>query len=116
MPSLADRISVPIGIAARPFAALAGPGWVGRFVGGIGLSLGATLEHLRTSDADTTTGGLHIGASVELPVYGGAKQGGITLRVAGRVLFTPSVTLEANGSVAEPPVSGQLYAGICWYP
>jgi hypothetical protein len=117
-PSLADRISVPLGLAVRPLARYGWTHdtWLGRLGAGVGAQLGVTIEHLRTSDDDATTAGLHLALSVDVPLYGGPVQGGVALRLYGRFLYTPSVTLEANKSVVEPAASGQIYAGLCWYP
>jgi hypothetical protein len=117
-PSLADRISVPFGFAARPFGVRnAAPRHYGdRVRDGIGVQVGATVEHVRTSDDSHTTGGLHLAASLDLPIWGSPGEGGVALRLYGRLLVTPSVVLEANQAVYEPPVSGQIYGGIVFYP
>jgi hypothetical protein len=116
-PSFADRISIPFGFAARPLAPFAVDlgTWTGRLLTGIGLQLGLTIEHLRTSDDSATTAGLHLGLGVDVPLWGGTKEGGVALRLYGRLLCTPAVTLD-NASVYEPIVSGQIFAGISYYP
>ncbi len=114
-----DRISVPFGFAARPFAYNVKPNdtrWVSRFLQGIDVQLGISVEHIRTSDDSVTTAGLHLGLGFEVPVYGGPRQGGLSLRFQARGVFTPSVDLESNKSVHEPAGSGQLYAGVAFYP
>lgn len=116
-PSLPDRISVPFGFAARPFTVLVerrDEYWA-RLVAGLGVQVGVTVENLRTSDDSQTVAGLHLGVSVDVPLWGGPVQGGAGLRLAGRALFTPAVSLSAN-SVAEPIASGQFYGGFCWWP
>ena len=117
-PSLADRISVPFGFAVRPFGPMAArrDGWGWRLLGGLGLQAGVTIEHLRSTDDDTTTAGLHLGAELDVPLYGGPTQGGVALRLAGRLIVAPAITLETNKSIAEPITSGQLFAGICYTP
>jgi hypothetical protein len=117
-PSLGDRVSVPFGLAARPFGALGErPRHFGdRLLGGLGVQLGATIEHVRTSDDSQTTGGLHLGLSVDVPVWGGPGEGGVALRLYGRLMVTPEVTLEANKSVFEPHASGQIFGGLAYYP
>lgn len=117
VPSLPDRISVPFGLAARPFTALVerDDRWLARLAAGVGVQLGLAVENLRTSDDSQTVAGLHLAVSVDVPVWGGPVQGGAGVRVMGRGVFAPSVSLSAN-SVAEPIASGQLYAGLCWWP
>ena len=112
---LGDRVSVPFGLAVRPFLAPQTT-YLDRLAAGLGLQVGATVEHLRTSLDDKTTAGLHLGISVELPFYGCLDgQSGVALRLFGRMLFTPPVTL-ANQLVAEPAVNGQFFLGLAFYP
>jgi hypothetical protein len=116
-PSLADRVSVPFGLALRPLAwlGLKRADWGARLAAGVGLQIGPTVEHLRVSDADETTAGLHLALSVDVPLYGGPVQGGVAIRLYGRLLVTPDVSLD-EAKVHEPIASGQLYVGMCWYP
>jgi hypothetical protein len=117
-PSLPDRVSIPFGFAARPFAVGQDQeSWGRRLLAGIGVQLGLAVEYLRTSDDSVTTAGLHLGVGIDVPLYRGPLQGNaVALRLYGRALFTPSVTLEANKTVEEPVASAQLYAGIVYYP
>ena len=117
-PGFADRISIPFGLAARPLSRwfVDRRDWGARLASGIGIQVGGTIEHLRTSDDATTTGGLHVALAVDVPIWGGTKQGGVMLRLYARALFTPSVTLETNRTVFEPSASGQLFAGLAYYP
>ena len=116
-PSFADRISIPFGFAARPLMLLGvdRDSWTGRLLSGIDLQLGITIEHLRTSDDSVTTAGLHAAVAVEVPIWGGPKQGGVALRLAARFIVTPSATLDA-GTVFEPIGSTQLFAGLSYFP
>jgi hypothetical protein len=116
-PALGDRISVPFGLAGRPLAPLATDQrrWLHRFLTGIDLQLGLTVEHLRTSDQSKTTAGLHLGVAVELPVYGGPVQGGVAVRLAMRALIAPEMYLD-NRSVYSGVASTQLFGGITYYP
>ena len=117
LPSLGDRISVPFGLAARPLAPFAidlHPWWA-RLLSGVGVQLGVTVEHVRTNDDSRTTAGLHVALGVDVPLYGGPKQGGVALRLYGRLLFTPAIYLD-NRAIFEPVASGQLYAGLAYYP
>ena len=116
-PGFGDRVSIPFGVAARPLApfTIDNSAWWARLVSGIGVQLGLTIEHLRTSDDNATTAGLHVALSVDVPLYGGPKQGGVALRLYGRLMFTPEVNLD-NRSVFEPLSSGQLFAGLSYYP
>lgn len=115
--SLGDRISVPFGLAARPLAAFTvdNPAWWARLLAGVGVQLGATIEHVRTNDDAKTTGGLHVALGVDVPLYGGPKFGGVALRLYGRLLFTPEINLD-NRAVFEPLASGQIYGGLAYYP
>jgi hypothetical protein len=116
--SLADRISVPLGLALRPAgrAAARHDGWGWRLLGGLGFQVGLTVEHLRSNDTDKTTAGLHLGAELDVPLWGGPLSGGIALRLAGRLMVTPAISLEANQAIREPITSGQLFAGLCYTP
>jgi hypothetical protein len=69
-PALGDRISVPFGVAGRPLAPFAGDQrrWVNRLLTGVGVQLGLTIEHVRTSDESATTAGLHIALGVDVPI------------------------------------------------
>ncbi|MCU1279027.1 MAG: hypothetical protein JWM53_2573, partial [bacterium] len=60
-PGFADRISIPFGLAARPLAPwmVDRPSWWARLATGVGVQLGVTVEHVRTSDDNATTAGLH---------------------------------------------------------
>ncbi len=116
-PGFADRISIPFGLSARPLAywTVDRPGFWSRLGAGVGVQLGVTVEHLRTSDDEATTAGLHSALGIDVPLYGGPKQGGVALRLYGRLLFTPGVSLD-NHTVFEPASSGQLFAGLAYYP
>ena len=117
LPGFADRISIPFGLAARPLARWFADrnDWWARLVTGIGVQIGIAVEHLRTSDDEATTAGLHAALSVDVPIYGGPKRGGVTLRLAGRLMVTPSVSLDSN-TVFEPATNGQLFVGLAYYP
>ena len=116
-PGFADRISIPFGLAARPLARwfVDRKDWVARLLTGVGVQFGVTVEHLRTSDDTVTTAGLHAALAIDVPIYGGAKRGGIALRLYGRLMITPTTNLDTN-TVFEPAVSGQLFAGLAYYP
>lgn len=116
-PGFADRVSIPFGLAARPLARwfVDRRDWGARLASGIGIQIGATVEHLRTSDDSVTTAGLHAALAIDVPIWGGTKQGGVALRLYARALFTPTVNLD-NRAVFEPSASGQLFAGLAYYP
>jgi hypothetical protein len=121
--SFGDRISVPFGFATRPLAwiGLKRLDYWGRLLTGIDLQAGITVEHVRTSDDSNTTAGLHLGLGVEVPLWGGTREGGVALRLYGRLMVTPSTSLDYDMTkgmflVYEPPVSTQLFAGITYYP
>jgi hypothetical protein len=120
LPSLADRISVPFGVVARPFSTLLprSHAFVRRVLAGIGLQAGLTVEHVRTSDDSSTLVGFHGAASVEVPIWGGPVESGVTVRVMGRLLATQSATLDSRLTqfAFEPTVSGQFYVGLAYYP
>jgi hypothetical protein len=113
----ADRISIPFGLAARPLSSwvIDSPRFWARVAAGVGVQFGITVEHLRTSDDSQTTAGLHAALGLEVPIYGGPRQGGVSLRFYGRIMFTPSVTLD-NNTVFEPVATGQIYGGVAYYP
>ncbi|MEO6954774.1 MAG: hypothetical protein ABI321_23440 [Polyangia bacterium] len=114
-----DRISIPFGLAFHPLgymgmrAGSGARGWAQRLAAGLGLELGPTIEHIRTSGSAKTVGGLHAGLAIDIPLWGGPVEGGVMLRVAGRLVVAPSVTLE-SGSVYMPAASGQFYGGVTW--
>jgi hypothetical protein len=119
-PSLGDRVSVPFGLVWRPFTTLApqSHAYVRQLLAGMGLQVGLTVEHVRTSDDSATLVGFHAAASVEVPLFGGPTESGVTLRLQGRLLATAPASLDTKiaQSVYEGPVSGQFYAGLAYYP
>jgi hypothetical protein len=123
--SLADRVSVPFGFAVRPAGRAAqhhtSYGW--RLLGGIGLQTGISIEHLRVSDNSVTTAGLHLQASIDVPIYGGPTTGGVALRAGARLILTPEETFDqlvqggkVVSAVHEPIASGQIFVGIAYVP
>lgn len=121
--SLADRVSVPIALAWRPFQMLTPlvqqrSAFGRRLLEGIGVQVGISVEHLRTSDDSATTAGLHLGLGVELPLFGGPVEGGLSLRLYGRLLVTKDVRLDTTQTqiVFEPGFSGQIFGGLAYYP
>jgi hypothetical protein len=119
LPAPADRISVPIGVAFRPFGHLAlrpgdgALGWAHRLAAGIGLELGVSFEHLRTSGDSANNAGLHIGIGLDVPLWGGPVEGGVALRLFGRMMAAPAVSLE-SGQAQMPAFGGQFYGGVAW--
>jgi hypothetical protein len=121
--SFGDRISVPFGLAVRPLAWSFGDraDWPARLLTGIELQLGLTVEHVRTSDDSDTTAGLHAALGLDIPIWGGPKRGGIAVRLYARMMVTPSISLDFDNTlqaftVFEPVFSGQLYAGLIYFP
>jgi hypothetical protein len=123
--SLADRVSVPFGFAVRPVgrAAMKHTSYGWRVLGGIGLQAGISIEHLRVSDNSVTTAGLHLQASLDLPLYGGPTTGGVSLRAAARLIVTPEETFDVvmssnmlTQAVHERAASGQILVGIAYVP
>jgi hypothetical protein len=118
-PAPADRVSVPFGLAFRPFGHLGlrpgdgARGWARRLAAGLGLELGITIEHLRTSGDSETNAGLHIGIGLDVPLWGGPVEGGVALRLYGRMMAAPSVSLDA-GAAQMPAFGGQFYGGVAW--
>jgi hypothetical protein len=123
--SLADRVSVPFGFAVRPAGREAqhhtSYGW--RLLGGIGLQAGISIELLRVSDNGVTTAGLHLQASIDVPLYGGPTTGGLALRAGARLIVTPEETFDQMvqggkvvAAVHEPIASGQIFVGIAYVP
>jgi hypothetical protein len=121
LPSLGDRISFPIAVVGRPLAPIGErhrDRFWGRLVHGIGVSAGLTVENLRTSDQNQTVVGLHLGLSADVPLWGGPMQGGVALRLFGRLVVAPEVTLERNQTqmVVEPGTAGQFLVGFSYTP
>jgi hypothetical protein len=90
---------------------------------GIDLQAGVTVEHYRVSNHSTTTAGLHLEAALEIPVFGGPIESGLSIRAGVRAIFTPSMTfseLQPDGSSttthAEPVASAQALFGVVYYP
>jgi hypothetical protein len=63
-----------------------------------------------------TTGGFHGALALDVPLYGGPTEGGIAIRLAGRLLVTPEARLGTSNEFQEPIASGQVYAGIAYIP
>lgn len=134
--ALGDRISLPLGFVARPFAFLAAvdsqSAWWQRAVASIGVQLGVSMEHIRspvdpncqTCSFEATQAAFHLGISAEIPVWHGPLDGGVALRLQGRLIaggdttlnVDPSKPLAGQKAVFEPGTSGQLFAGLVWYP
>ena len=90
-PSFADRVSLVAALAVRPLAFLAwgrGDDFAGRLAAGVGVELGISEELTRDSLELSHALGLHALLSMELPIWGGASVGGLTLRAAGRLVYT----------------------------
>ncbi len=122
-PSFGDRISVPFGLSSRPLAwwFVNRRDWLARLATGVDVQLGLTVEHVRTSDDSGTVAGLHAALAVDVPLYGGPKQGGVALRLYARMMATPSISLDLDATthqftVYEPAVSAQFYCGLVYYP
>jgi hypothetical protein len=88
-------------------------GWLRRLAAGIGIELGMSIEHIRTSGQSETTGALHAALALDVPLWGGPVEGGVALRFVGRLMAGSAVTLE-SGAVAMPAVGGQFYGGVSW--
>ena len=125
-PGLPDRVSTTIALGLRP---LAGLGWkrgdtfVARLLAGIGIEVGPSIEYLRTSSATlpncdipatVTQSGLHLSASVELPLLGDARTGWLSLRLSERLLvnapadLAPTVIGSSTTCTAQVHASGTL--------
>ena len=122
LPGFADRISIPFGLAARPLALVrrstlraGGRG----SLAGIGVQLGVTVEHLRTSDdRGAPPPGCTRRSPLDVPLYGGAR-GRAAWRCActARLMVTPARHARQPARSAEHvPPSGQLFAGLAYYP
>lgn len=100
-----DRISTSIALAVRPIAPWAwrrGDGWLTRFLAGVGVEAGPSVEYLRTSSitlpgcslpATKVQPGAHVAASLELPLLGSAASGWLALRFTARVIVSPEAKL-----------------------
>jgi hypothetical protein len=129
-PSLADRISLPFGVAVRPlsfFVPTQGT-FLTSLAQGVGVQAGITVENLRTSDDNTWNAGGHLAATFDVPlIWGSPVAGGVALRIELRGLFTAPAQLDhaqpttpggppGPPAVTEPAASFQFFAGICYYP
>ncbi len=121
LPSLADRISVPIALSVRPLTWIRHHDvgwhqrWVGRLLDGISAQAGLTIEYLRTSDDSATTAGLHLGLAIDVPIWGGPQKEALALRLYGRFIATPRIILD-SGLFDEPVYTEQFFAGLAFYP
>ena len=113
-PAFGDRISTSLALAVRPIAPWAwkrGDGWVTRFLAGVGVEAGPSIEYLRTSSITLPGCGLqatkvqpggHFAASLELPLLGNAASGWLALRVTARVIVSPEAKLAPIEAPADP--------------
>ncbi len=119
LPAPADRVSVPFGLAFHPLGHLGlrpgdgARGWARRLAAGLGLELGVTVEHVRTSAEGETNAGLHLAIALDVPLWGGPVEGGVALRFYGRLIAAPAVSLDA-GAAQMPALGGQFYGGLAW--
>jgi len=115
-----DRISVPFGLAVRPFVAAMGErrSWGSRLARGVVLQTGLSVENLRSSDQNHTIAAFHLAAGVDVPLWGSATEGGVALRVYARGIFGPEVHLHAGETreLFAPNATGQLMVGFCYTP
>jgi hypothetical protein len=60
----------------------------------------------------------HLAFGLDVPLWGGPVEGGVMLRLYGRLIAAPAVSLESNngapGQVQMPSVGGQFYGGVAW--
>jgi len=119
LPAPGDRISVPLGLAFRPLGHLGrragggSRGWAERLAAGLGLELGVSVEHIRTSGESATVPALHAAVAADIPLWGGPVEGGVAIRLIGRFIASAAVSLE-EGAVQMPSVGGQFYGGLAW--
>lgn len=117
-PVPADRISVPIVLAIRPLQPMGWKktGWSSRLSSAWELQAGPSVEHVRQAYEGKTVAALHLGTSLDIPLYlGSAVEGGVTLQLFARAVVAPRRTL-AEGTLESRTFTGQIYAGFCWYP
>lgn len=119
LPALGDRLSVPFGVAFRPLVLFANriSERTLRYLAGFDIQAGVSVEQLRTSANSTVTAGFHGALAWEVPLWGSPMDGGLALRVGGRLIAAPEVRLEVSPreELFIPRVSGQLYAGAGYY-
>jgi hypothetical protein len=129
LPALADRISIPLGVALRPLAFLfrERTDYAAALAGGLGVQAGVSIENLRTSADDAWKPAGHIALTWDVPLYGSPIGGGVALRVAFRGLFSSETALSpaspstAGGplgppQVVEPGAALQFFAGLSYVP
>jgi hypothetical protein len=112
-----DRVSVPLLIDLRPLSFFTSPeqsGYLSRFLYGLRIAIGPSLEFVRTSsdssiDWGQRTGapamgifGMHVSFDAELPLQ--ATPNGLSLRFSTRILYTPVVVLN-DGVIQSAPVN-----------
>ena len=121
-PAFSDRISTVAAVALRPLASLwltYGDRWLTRLAAGFGLQLGVSVEHARIATDSATNLGFHAAAWLDVPVWGGSARGGLAVRLAARLLVSPSaqfIPQQGGGfQIDEPGTALQLYLGLAYY-
>ena len=117
-PVAADRISVPFVLAVRPLQPLGWGrmGWSSRLTSALELQIGPSVEHVRSAYEAKTLAALHVAVGFDIPLYLGSQiEGGVTLQLLARGVVAPRVTLATN-TLESRTFTGQIYAGVCWYP
>jgi hypothetical protein len=112
-----DRVSIPLLLDLRPLSFLSAAhasGYYSRFLYGVRIALGPSLEIVRTStDSSIDWGGrigstaqaifgMHVSLDAELPLQ--PTPNGLSLRFSTRILYVPAVVLN-DGSVESAPIS-----------
>lgn len=122
VPAFADRISTVAALALRPLAPLwlsYGDRYWTRLAAGLGLQMGASIEHARVATGSGTNVGLHLAAWLDVPLWGANARGGLAVRLAARFLWSPEVRLapqdNGNFQVVMPGSALQLYGGLAYY-
>jgi hypothetical protein len=149
LPGLADRVSVVAALALRPLAPLAwrearhGEARLARFLEGVGVEIGPSVEYYRSASLDLFTtvngmrvlqcpdirtdavrGAFNLGLSLEAPLAGSAHTGWVALRASGRMIATSEAQLgpqlvqpgnQCRALIVERGLAAQILIGIAYY-
>lgn len=114
-PAIPDRVSLPALLAVRPAAFFLAPqdrGYLARFLRGLGVAFGPSVEIVRTSADSEVTAGLHLLGQVEVPLWARTHT---ALRLTARFLYAPEVSFNSGAVVSQDKIA-QTEAGFVFYP
>jgi len=144
LPGLADRVSAVFAVAVRPLAPLAwraarsGDAYLARFLDGVGVEIGPSVEYYRSASIDPTKtvngmsvpacpdvpseathGALHVALTLEAPLGGSARTGWVAVRGTARFIVSDEARLAPTPTcqpqVVERGAASQLLVGLAYY-